>query len=61
MSEIRIADRVDQPTVTTILAALREVLAQIDSAGLPADIGAHIDLALCRLEDLEGVPRPANH
>lgn len=47
--------------VTNILTSLRDILAQLDAAELPADIGAHIDLALCRLEDLEGVTRAANH
>lgn len=47
--------------VTNILTSLRDILAQLDAAELPADISAHIDLALCRLEDLEGVTRAANH
>ena len=61
MSEIRLADRVDQPSIATIIACLRDVLEQVDVAGLPADIGAHIDLALCRLEEMQDLPPSATH
>lgn len=61
MTEFHAARHADDQSVKRILAILRDVLAQLDAAQLPADIGAHVDLALCRLEEFEGVRRPANN
>lgn len=35
-----------------VAAQLRLVLQELDSLDAPKDIGAHIDRALCRLEDI---------
>ena len=37
------------------LAHLEEALSILDELDIPADVGAHVDLAICRLRDrLEG-------
>ena len=33
------------------LAAMQSALALLDKAGAPAQIGAHLDLAICQLQD----------
>ncbi len=33
------------------LVGMRTSLALLDAGEVPADIGAHLDLAICRLED----------
>lgn len=34
------------------MANMKAALDLLDSAGAPADVGAHLDLAICRLEDV---------
>lgn len=34
------------------MANMRAALELLDSAGAPADVGAHLDLAICRLRDV---------
>ena len=34
------------------MARMREALDLLDSAGAPANVGAHLDLAICRLRDV---------
>jgi hypothetical protein len=46
------AGSTDLVVLEGITSRLRDVLGLIDEAGMPADIGAHVDLAICRLEDL---------
>jgi hypothetical protein len=36
---------------------MEEALGLLDEAGAPADIGAHLDAALCRLSDTLSLPR----
>lgn len=50
----------DGESADEILQALRDILDRIDAAGLPADIGAHVDLACCRLEEMVGHRAAAN-
>lgn len=50
----------DGESAEQILRALRDILDQIDTAGLPADIGAHVDLACCRLEEMVDHTRTVN-
>lgn len=33
-------------------AKMKAALDDLDQAGAPADIGAHLDMAICRLEEL---------
>lgn len=53
MADVENSERVASPCVKTIASTLRNVLAQVDAARLPADIGAHIDLALCRIDEIQ--------
>lgn len=38
--------------IDKVLCLLKEALAILDQTERPKDIGAHIDLAICRLSDL---------
>ena len=48
-------DHAEQPaakySATVIAERLREILNMLDHSDVTPDIGAHVDLALCRLED----------
>ena len=48
-------DHADQPaakfSASVIAERLREVLDMLDRSDVTPDVGAHVDLALCRLED----------
>lgn len=37
-------------TIAVLLDDLREILTRLDKTGAPSDVGAHIDLAIVRLE-----------
>lgn len=50
----------DGESAEQLLLSLRDILDRIDRSGLPADIGAHVDLACCRLAELVGHPPAAN-
>ena len=50
----------DGESAEQLLLSLRDILERIDRSGLPADIGAHVDLACCRLAEVVGHPPPAN-
>lgn len=39
--------------VAEISSLLRQALDKLDQISAPPDIGAHVDRAICRLEDLE--------
>lgn len=41
----------DQEKLEKALACMQAALALLDDADAPADIGAHLDLAICRLVD----------
>ena len=41
------------------LALLQEALSILDQADVPADIGAHVDLAISRLRKRLGLPEPS--
>lgn len=43
-------------TLQKVSALIQEALNLLDDAGAPADIGAHLDLGLSRIEDLLGLP-----
>jgi hypothetical protein len=42
---------VEMSLMETALRRMREALDLLDQAGAPADIGAHLDLAIVRLSD----------
>ena len=47
------ADREAQTHVLIeVTKSLQDALARLDATDAPADIGAHIDLAICRLQDI---------
>ena len=45
---------VERTKLTEAAHLVREALELLDSVGAPADVGAHLDHALCRLESLAG-------
>jgi len=40
-----------EPQAARALEMLEEALAILDDTDMPSDIGAHVDLAICRLRD----------
>lgn len=40
------------PELQSAMANMQAALEQLDRAGVPADVGAHLDLAICRLRDI---------
>jgi hypothetical protein len=47
-----------EPDASDALALLEEALCMLDELGMPADIGAHVDLAICRLRERLGKSAP---
>ena len=43
-------------TLTQVIMLLRHALDLLDQAGAPADIGAHLDFTINRVEELIGLP-----
>jgi hypothetical protein len=43
--------RTDRGIVDDALACMERALELLDEAGVPSDIGAHLDLAICKLRD----------
>lgn len=42
--------------LNSVSTLIQEALGLLDDAGAPADIGAHLDLALSRIDELLGLP-----
>ena len=47
-----------EPDASNALALLEEALFILDELGMPADIGAQVDLAICRLRERLGKSAP---
>jgi hypothetical protein len=47
-----------EPDASNALALLEEALVILDQLEMPADIGAHLDLAICRLRERLGTSAP---
>jgi hypothetical protein len=49
-----------EPDASNALALLEDALVILDQLEMPADIGAHLDLVICRLRERLGTsaPRP---
>lgn len=49
----------DPAPLTQALELMRSALELLDQANAPADLGAHLDLAICRLETVLDTPHNA--
>ena len=49
-----LSNREPSPLLTVALSSMRNALQLLDDAEAPGDIGAHLDLAIVRLEEVIG-------
>lgn len=61
--EARMGDserKTKKPDAMNALALLEKALTMLDEAEVPADVGAHLDLAICRLRECLRLPPPTS-